>query len=152
MQEKREGLHVPGPARALDPQEQLHLRAHREPVCRQPTYTTFYIVRNLAFNLWHSSKYFQFSSCKFRFQKDLTETARVYFQLKESILTYTSETSLGLYRKSNKTEQMLESDFISLGGAIVSAISELMAKGKLEKQIVMPAIITSEIKREQAAK
>lgn len=62
-----------------------------------------FLVRSLAFNLWHSSKYFQFSSCKFRFEKDLTETARVFFQLKENILTYTSETSLGLYKKSGKS-------------------------------------------------
>lgn len=48
-----------------------------------------YVVRNLAFSLWNASRFFQFSSCKFRFQKDLAETARVHFQFKLNILTYT---------------------------------------------------------------
>jgi hypothetical protein len=41
-----------------------------------------FIVRNLPFSLWHSSKYFRLSSCKFKFDKDMAETARIYFQIK----------------------------------------------------------------------
>lgn len=41
---------------------------------------------------------------------------------------------------------MLSYDFISFGGAIINAISELMVKNKLEKELIMPAILP-EMKR-----
>ena len=80
-------------------------------------------LRNLAFNLWHSSKYFRLSSCKFKFQKDLSETARVYFQLKDSILTYTCEISLGLYFQNGKTIQFTDTDYKAFGASIATTFS-----------------------------
>jgi hypothetical protein len=37
----------------------------------------------------------------------MMETARIHFQVKESILTYTCETSLGLYYQGTSTIQMM---------------------------------------------
>ena len=85
-----------------------------------------YLVKSLPFNLWNASKYFKFSSCKFKFEKELHETARVYFQIKEDLLSFTCENSLGLYYDQKQTYQMCEKDYKLFGSSIIESFVELL--------------------------
>ena len=50
---------------------------------------SLYLVNRLPFTLFQSSKYFRLDSCKFKAEATLIETARVFFQMKEEILSLT---------------------------------------------------------------
>jgi hypothetical protein len=71
------------------------------------------------------------ASCKFKTEKDKIETARIFFQLKEEILTYTCENSLGLYHSQSQTFQMLSGDWQSFGQALVHSMVDAFSSRDL---------------------
>jgi hypothetical protein len=54
----------------------------------------------------------------------------MYFQMKESILSFTCENSLGLYGTSQQTFQMTKEDWQKFGVGIVEAIKATMETEK----------------------
>jgi hypothetical protein len=88
---------------------------------RIPSHT---LVRSLPYHLLQNSKYFRLASCKFRTEKENIETARVFFQLKEDILSFTCENSLGLYHSQSQTCQMLHTDWQAFGQSILRSMQD----------------------------
>jgi hypothetical protein len=74
------------------------------------------------------------NSCKVKTEKDKIETARIFFQLKEEILTYTCENSLGLYYGQSQTFQMLSEDWQSFGKALMHSMADAFSS----KDVAVP--------------
>jgi hypothetical protein len=85
-------------------------------------------VRALPLHLDQNSKYFRLASCKFRTDASSIETARVYFQMREQILSLTCENSLGLYCHKGFTLQMLAGDWQTFGRTLLHSIREASLK------------------------
>lgn len=92
-------------------------------------------MKNLPYHLFHSSKYFRLASCKFKSEKDNLETARLYFQQKENILTYTCENSLGLYYHQWQTFQMRAEDWQAFGQSVLLAMRDCFSA----REVPIPA-------------
>jgi hypothetical protein len=85
-------------------------------------------VKSLPYYLFHKSKYFRLASCKFKTDNENVETARVYFQAREEILTFTCESSLGLYHSQGQTFQMLAGDWQLFGQQILHSMRDAFSK------------------------
>jgi hypothetical protein len=104
-------------------------------------------VKNLAYHLFHNSKYFRIGSCRFKTPKEGTETARLYFQRQENILSFTCENSLGLYHTQSQTQQMLSSDWQDFGQALLHSMKDTFGSRELPlpKNILPQPPITRQI-------
>lgn len=71
---------------------------------------------------------FKYSNCRFLNEKCKIETARVYFQMKAKLLTFTLENSLGLWKKPSdgRVFQITIKDWKNFGMQIGKVLSNLM--------------------------
>ena len=91
-------------------------------------------MKNLAYHLFHNSKYFRLASCRFSNDQLKANTARLYFQQQEQTLSFTCENSLGLYFSNNQTVQMQASDWQNFGASIIHSMLDIYSQPVQEDQ------------------